>query len=197
MRLNVSSRHLAVDCVGIDRVVHSFGSRHVRVHVRGAGIDGVRVRQMVVIIDNMRGMAALDISGGLLDDSCGMLVGCKIVMDVRLMRLFVIDLVALFTINNRLDATSDCMRGVVISAMDFYPVVISLRQYLCVSVRIASCVEFRLYRLRGKHNVVFPGMKSKMGDLLVMLITISLFLVIVGERVQSVLFGILARNPAG
>ena len=197
MRLNISSWHLAVDCVGINGVVHRLSSRHIRVHVRGTGIDSVRVRHMVVIVDNMSGMSALNISGGLLDDSCRMLVGCEIVMDVSLMRLFVIDLVALFTINNRLDSTSNCTRGVVIATMDFYPVVVGLRQYLCVSVRIASCEEFGLYRSRGKHNFVFPGMKSKMGDLLVMLIAVSLLLVIVGKRIQSILFWILARDPAG
>ena len=54
-----------------------------------------------------------------------------------------------------------------------------------------------LYGLRSKHDIVLPGVESKMGDLLVVLITVALLFVIVSEHVQSVLVRILTGDPTG
>ena len=62
---------------------------------------------------------------------------------------------------------------------------------------VVSCVEMGLYGLRSKHDIVLPGVESKMGDLLVVLITVALLFVIVSEHVQSVLVRILTGDPAG
>ena len=126
--------HLAVYSVALHRVVHNLSGGRVGVHVRGAGIDCVRVRIMVNIVVYISGVATLNISGGLLDDSCVMLVWRKIVMvHVRIMWLVMIDCVAGFVVDNLLDTARNCVRGVVDATVDLHPVVVSLRQHLCVS----------------------------------------------------------------
>ena len=127
--------HLAVYSVALHRVVHNLSGGRVGVRVSCAGIDSVRMRIMINIVIYISGVAALNVSCGLLDDSCVTLVGRKIVMvHVGIMWLVMIDRVAWLVVDNLLDTAGNCVRGVVDATVDLHPVVVSLRQHLSVSL---------------------------------------------------------------